>query len=296
MKFHLHVLLNRVPLEKTWVRSPEERVFLQQANDSFKLAQEFISRTENLDHTIHVVEETTREHLTILLKNPHSIVLNLCVGIELDGLAGPSVTMFLEKLDVPFLGPSSSFQTKTFDKIKMKETLTTGGINTPKYWIVTPRTENSVFETVKYPTRLRPADSLAPVGRNGMDLIVFNYQDFSKALRKLQTYFPLVLVEEHVTNAHDYWFLITNHANSHSGKLVGQTEECKGATDLALLAYNSFDGRGHAVVQVSKDVETGFFCVRDVITNNALLWAYRILGKDQVIKYLNQGLQNLAQA
>jgi D-alanine-D-alanine ligase-like ATP-grasp enzyme len=295
MKFHLHILLNRSPLEKTWVRSPEERVFLQQASDSYDLAQEFISRTENLSHTIHVVEETSKSSLELALKKEHSIVLNLCVGIELDGLPGPSTTMFLERLGIPFLGPSSLFQTRTFDKIKLKQILTDQQIATPKYWFMTPRCDISVFGDANYPLRLRPADSLAPVGRNGMDLVVFNMEDFSAALKKLRTYFPLVLVEEHNTNTCDFWFLVTNHQGSHFGKLIGQTESSKDATNLALRAYGALGGKGHAVVQVAQDHDNGQYCVRDVITNNALLWAYRILGKESVIKYLNQGLQALAQ-
>ena len=289
MTFYLYVLVNRVPLETTWMRSPEERAFSGQTAEALKLAQELIELYNIEEYTICEVERMTYEQILTMVKNRAGAILNLCIGIDLDGLAGPGLTLFLENNGIPYFGPSSLFQTHCYDKWRMMNSLEMNRIKVPNHWFLHHSSDINIDKEI-YPLRLRPADSLAPVGLRGTDLVVFDFERYKQAVINLRANFPLILVEEHDTNVKDFWFLVSGVFRK-EGEIILNIGKDDIARNLALAAYCALGGDGHAMIQVSYREDSGEYYVKDAIANNALILARRMMDKKTLLDYVVRGLK-----
>lgn len=245
----MFILVSNAPQRGSWVRSNAEQTHQHNVVDETK---KLLESRFGPSYTKYVVPISQGCRISDVLKRESlGTVINLCSGNDLDGWAGPSVALELQKAGMAYSGPSYEFMANTIDKEQMLMILEARGVAIKPYKVVVQGQIDKAAVGVTY----RPADS----------------QVWDDQL-------PMYLMEQAVEGRK--YDLLVNESECECDRACPE-----GVRDLAKWAYWCLGGCGPAIVTVDPTTPPR---VHDVRCTDVLTEIGRLFGKERAILQLNR--------
>jgi len=168
-----------------------------------------------VDH-VFLNKLTTYKQLKELSKKNYDIFVNLCEGYLDWSVPSIDVIYFLEKLYLPFTGPSSLLYDPT--KELMKYVAYTQGVNTPAYVLIEKPEDVSSCNVLRYPLFVKPAKAGDSLGIDENSLVYDQGALVEKVASIFDEYGP-ILVEEYV-DGREFTVMLVKNPDAHMGTVV----------------------------------------------------------------------------
>ena len=174
----------------------------------------------HVDH-VFLNKLTTYKQLKECSKKNYDIYVNLCEGYLEWEIPSVEVIYFLELLNLPFTGPTSTLYDPT--KELMKYVAYTQGVRTPSYTLVHSTEETDIASAkLVFPLFVKPAKAGDSLGIDQASL-VSNHQELSKKVNEVIHEYGPLLVEEYV-DGREFTVLLVKNAHENTATVFDPVE------------------------------------------------------------------------